>query len=138
MTGVRRVRSYYEVESALKNLLAEYEKKPVAAIGENLLGFSRLNELEADRAAFYDAYKAGYNPDALKSVFERFEQEEKEEAGKNYDAYQFLTLLFGSHPPTPQRETAISWESNFVKMPPKDERYKSAAFDMMKARVAKM
>jgi predicted Zn-dependent protease len=138
MTGVRTVASYYEVESALQNLLAEYKKKPVAAIGENLLGFSRLNELEADRSAFYDAYKAGYNPNALKSFFKRFEREEKEEAGNNYDAYQFLTLLFGSHPPTPQRETAISWESNFVKMPPKDERYKSAAFDAMKVRVAKM
>lgn len=138
MTGVRQAGSYYEVESALKHLLDEYEKKPVAAIGENLLGFSRFNELEADRAAFYNAYKAGYNPNALKSVFKRFEREEKEEAGKNYDAYQFMTLLFGSHPPTPQRETAISWEANFVKLPPKDERYKSAAFDAMKARVAKM
>jgi predicted Zn-dependent protease len=138
MTGVRKVGSYDEVELALKNLLAKYEKKPAAAIGENLLGFSRLNELEADRAAFYDAYKAGYNPNALTTVFKRFEREEKEEAGKNYDTYQLFTLLFGSHPPTPQRETAISWESNFVKMPPKDERYKSAAFDAMKARVAKM
>ncbi|MFL6231332.1 MAG: M48 family metallopeptidase [Pyrinomonadaceae bacterium] len=138
MTGVRKVRNYEEVESSLEKLLDEYGKKPVAAIGESLLGFSRFNELEADRAAFYDAYKAGYNPEALKTVFKRFEREEKAEAGKDYAMSQFMTLLFGSHPPTPQRETAISWESNFVKMPPKGERYKSAAFDAMKARVSKL
>jgi len=138
MTGVRKVKNYDEAESALKNLLAAYRKNSFATVGESLLGFSRSNELEADRAAFYDAYKAGYNPDALKSVFKRFEREEKAQAGKNYNMDQFLTLLFGSHPPTPQRETAISWESNFVKMPPKDERHKSAAFDAMKAHVAKM
>jgi predicted Zn-dependent protease len=138
MTGVREVRTYDEVKSALKNLLAEYKKKPVAVVGENLLGFSRFNELEADRAAFYDAYKTGYNPNALKTFFKRFEREERVEAGADYDKYQFMTMLFGSHPPTPQRETAISWESNFVKLPPRDERYKSAAFDAIKARVAKM
>ena len=138
MTGVRKVKTYEEVESSLADLLTEYGKKPAAAIGENLLGFSRFNELEADRAAFYDAYKAGYNPEALKAVFKRFEREEKADAGKDYAMSQFMTLLFGSHPPTPQRETAISWESNFVKLPPKSERYKSAAFDAMKARVAKL
>lgn len=138
MTGVRKVKSYEEVESALKNLLAAYRKNTFAAVGESLLGFARADELEADRAAFYNAYKAGYNPYAMKTMFKRFKQREKEEAGKNYSAEQFFTVLFGSHPPTPQRETAISWESNFVKMPPKEELYKSAAFDTMKARVAKM
>lgn len=138
MTGVRRVRSYEEVESALKNLLAAYEKNSLAAVGENLLGFSRFNELEADRAAFYDAYKTGYNPNSMETVFKRFEREEKAEAGKDYAVSQFMTLLFGSHPPTPQRETALSWESNFVKMPPKDERHKSAAFDAMKSIVARL
>lgn len=138
MTDTRKVRNYEEAEAALKKLLGEYEKKPLAAIGENLLGFSRLNELEADRAAFYNAYKAGYNPATLKTVFKRFEREEKEEAGKSYGTYQLLAFLFGTHPPTPQRGTALSWESNFVKMPPKEERHESAAFNAMKARVAKM
>jgi predicted Zn-dependent protease len=138
MTGVRKVTTYVEVESSLKNLLAAYEKNSFAAVGENLLGFSRFNELEADRAAFYDAYKTGYNPEALKTVFKRFEREEKAEAGEDYVLSQFMTILFGSHPPTPQRETALSWESNFVKIPPQGERYKSAAFDAMKARVAKL
>ncbi|MFN2598970.1 MAG: M48 family metallopeptidase [Pyrinomonadaceae bacterium] len=138
MTGVRKVKNYEEVKSALENLLDAYGKNAFAVAGESLLGFSRADESEADRAAFYNAYKAGYNPYAMKIMFKRFERQEKEGAGKNYDRDQFLTFLFGSHPTTPQRETAISWESNFVKMPPEEERYKSAAFDAMKARVAKL
>ncbi|MCA1632069.1 MAG: M48 family metalloprotease, partial [Acidobacteria bacterium] len=34
MTGVRKVRTYEEVESALKNLLAAYEKNSFAAVGD--------------------------------------------------------------------------------------------------------
>jgi len=137
MTGIRQVKTAAEVESALTKLLAEYEEQPVAAFGESFLGFARFNELEADRAAFYNIYKAGYNPRALATVLKRMEREIKKEMGKDYDWYQFIVLLFGSHPPTPQRSMAFSWESNFVKMPP-DVRYESAAFNAMKARVAKL
>lgn len=138
MKGTRKVKTPAEVESALEALLDEYEKKPFAAFGENLLGFARFNELEADRAAFYNTYKAGYNPHALASALKRMEREIKEEMGKDYAMYQFLTILFGSHPPTGQRSMAFSWESNFVKMPAKDARYQSSAFDAMKAKVAKL
>lgn len=138
MKGTRKVKTPAEVESALKALLADYEKKPFAAFGENLLGFARFNELEVDRAAFYNIYKAGYNPHALATVLKRMERELKEEMGKDYKMYQFLTILFGSHPPTSQRSMAFSWESNFVKMPPKDVRYHSPAFDAIKAKVAKL
>jgi predicted Zn-dependent protease len=138
MTGTRKVKTAAEVESALAKLLAEYEKKPLAIIGESLLGFARFDELEADRAAFYNIYKAGYNPRALPTVLKRMEREIKEEMGKDYDWYQFIVLLFGSHPPTPQRSMAFSWESNLVTMPPKDARYESSAFNAMKARVAKL
>ena len=138
MKGTRKVKTPAEVESALKALLSEYEKKPFAAFGENLLGFARFNELEADRAAFYNAYKAGYNPSDLAAVVKRMEREIKEEMGKDYSMYQFLTVLFGSHPPPAQRSVAFSWESNFVKMPPKDTHYQSPAFQAMKARVANL
>ncbi|MGI8468330.1 MAG: M48 family metallopeptidase [Pyrinomonadaceae bacterium] len=138
MKGIRKVKTPEEVKSALETLDEAYEKNLFAAFGESLLGFSRFNELEADRAAFYNIYKAGYNPSALISVMNKFEREEKKEMGKNYGAYQFLTFLFGSHPPTAQRSTAFSWESNFVKMPPKDARYKNPAFDAMKAKAAKL
>ncbi|MCM3869718.1 MAG: M48 family metallopeptidase [Pyrinomonadaceae bacterium] len=138
MTGVRKVKTAEEVESALAKLLAEYEKKPLAAIGESLLGFARFDELEADRAAFYNTYKAGYNPHALATVLKRMERDMKEEMGEEDGWAQFIVLLFGSHPPTPQRSMAFSWESNFVKMPPKDSHYQSAAFNAMKAKVAKL
>jgi predicted Zn-dependent protease len=136
LTGTRKVKTSAEVESALAKLMAEYEKKPIAVIGESLLGFNRFDELEADRAAFYNTYKAGYNPHALAAVLKRMARQEKEEMGKDqYRQYQLLVLLFGSHPPTAQRSTALSWESNFVKMPAKDSRYHSAAFDDMKLRI---
>jgi predicted Zn-dependent protease len=138
MKGTRKVKTPAEVESALQALLAEYEKKPFAAFAENLFGFSRFNELEADRTAFYNTYKAGYNPYALDSVLKRMEREIKKEMGKDYGMYQFLTLLFGSHPPTGQRSMAISWESNFVKMPSKDTRHQSSAFEVMKTTVSKL
>lgn len=138
MKGTRKVKTPADVEAALAALLAEYEKKPVAAFAENLIGFSRFQELEADRAAFYNTYKAGYNPHAMAELFKRMDREEKEELGKDYGRSQFLTLLFGSHPPTGQRSLAFSWESNFVKMPPQDARHRSAAFDAMKAKLAQL
>jgi predicted Zn-dependent protease len=102
------------------------------------LGFARFDELEADRAAFYNTYKAGYNPHALATVLKRMEREMKEEKGEEDGWAQFILLLFGSHPPTPQRTMAFSWESNFVKMPRKDSHYQSPAFEAMKARVIKL
>jgi predicted Zn-dependent protease len=139
MTGTRKVKTSAEVELALAKLLAEYDKKPIAVIGESLLGFARFDELEADRAAFYNAYKAGYNPAALATILKRMARQEKEEMGQEeYRQYQFLVLLFGNHPPTAQRSMALSWETNFVKMPAKDSRYHSAAFDEMKLRINAM
>jgi hypothetical protein len=66
-------------------------------------------------------------------------RKEKEEVGEaEYHRDQFFVLLFGSHPPTEQRSMALSWESNFVKMPAKDSRYSSSAFDAMKRRIKDM
>jgi predicted Zn-dependent protease len=138
MKGIRKVKSAADVEAALKSLDEAYEKHLFAAVGEALLGFQRLNETEADRAGFYNMYKAGYNPEALKERFNKWAKEAKAEQGDNYNFQQFLTILFGSHPPDSHRATALSWESNWIKMPPKSERFKSAAFDAMKDRVGKL
>jgi predicted Zn-dependent protease len=128
LTGVKKIASREDVVKSLDKLLDEYRKKPLAVIAENLLGFSRFDELEADRAAFYNIYKAGYNPRALVSVFQRFARSEKQDLGKNYHWQQFMTLLLGSHPPTGQRKLALEWEANFVKMPEKNVRFVSQAF----------
>lgn len=139
MNGHGKVKTPGEVESALAKLLAEFEKQPIAVFGESLMGFARFDELEADRAAFYNTYRAGYNPNALMEVLKRMAREDKQETGESqYRWNQFLTLLFGSHPPSAQRSMALSWESNFVKMPAKDSRFRSASFDAMKVRIEKM
>lgn len=132
MKGKTKLSSAEEVEKAFKELLEAYQKNMAAAFGETVLGFSRFDELEADKTAFYNIYKAGYNPIALKNVFSNLKKSEKENLGKDYNMYQFLTLMIGSHPPTSQRETAISWESNFVKMPPKTDAHSNSSFDKMK------
>lgn len=74
MTGTKKVSSADEVKAALNNLLLAYGENGFAAIGERLMGISRLDELEADRAAFYTLYKAGYNPRALASVLKRLQK----------------------------------------------------------------
>ena len=139
LTDTRKVTTPAQAELALSKLLEEYDKKPLAVIGESLMGFARFDELEADRAAFYNTYRAGYNPFALETVLKRMARNEKEEVGEaEYHRDQFFVLLFGSHPPTEQRSMALSWESNFVKMPAKDSRYSSSAFDAMKRRIKDM
>jgi len=137
MTGTRKVSTPVELRDKLERLLAEYQKTPISTVGEQLLGFARFDELEADRGAFYITYKAGYNPQSLATVLERYEQEQKGDVDKSeYRGGQMYALLLGNHPPTAQRSLALSWETNFVKMPAKNSYYRSAAFDEMKRRLA--
>ena len=136
MAGTKKVSSAVEVRNKLERLLQEYDEKPLASLGERLLGFSRFDELEADRGAFYITYKAGYNPTALASALDRYERETKDDVDKiDYQRAQLYALLLGSHPPTAQRSFALSWETNWVKMPPRTSIYRSAAFDEMKRRI---
>ena len=136
MTGIKKVKDADDVEKALTRLRAEFAKQPTVKLGDTMLGISRFDELEADRAAFYNAYKAGYNPLALSAALKLYANKSKEEQGKKqYWQDEFLMLLFASHPPDTQRFMALSWEANFVKMPPRDSHYESPAFDAMKKRV---
>ena len=48
MTHRRKVTSLEDTVNALRDLNTAYEKHTLAAIGENLLGWSRFNELEAE------------------------------------------------------------------------------------------
>lgn len=140
MIGVKKVSSQKETVEALQKLLARYEANVAAALAEAVSGIKRADEIEADKAAFYTAYRAGYNPMALNAVLKRLASIYKQEvkaAGENYTTNQLLQLLPGTHPVSAQRTTAISWESNFVKMPGKEERWPSAAFAEMKRRLNK-
>ena len=138
MTGTRKVGSADEVKAALIELSSAYSGNGFAETGERLLGISRLDELEADRAAFYNLYKAGYNPRALTSVLKRLQSIKKAEGEAGSKMRQFLLLLFGTHPPTAQRVTMLSWESIFLKMPPKDVRRAEPVFEVFKNRVTNL
>jgi predicted Zn-dependent protease len=135
LTGTRQIRTAAEAEAALKELNEQLDDNQLAAATDRLLGFARIDELEADRAAFYNTYKAGYNPHALASSLRRLEQTEAENCEERTWHFKLFLALFGSHPPTSQRILALKWEANFVKMPEKNVRYSSAAFDAMKQRI---
>jgi len=130
LTGTKKIQSPKDAEAALAELNSKLTL-PVG-LGEQLLGFARFDELEADRAAFYNIYKAGYNPQALTTALNRLQQQSDQngEGGS-----KLFLLLFGNHPPTGQRTFALTWESNWAKMPPQNSFYASAAFDAMKRSV---
>jgi predicted Zn-dependent protease len=138
MTGIGKVKTPEEVESALEKLLEQYGKYPAAAIGDRMLWFARTDELEADRASFYNVYKAGYNPAAMSSALQRLaDLQRKEDGEKEYRQSQILLFLFGRHPPDAHRKLALSWEANFVKMPARDMRFDSPGCREMKQRLNK-
>lgn len=132
LTETKEIRTPDEAEAALAELNDELGDNLLAALGDRLLGFARLDELEADRAAFYNVYKAGYNPHAVTTSLKRLERDRQDALDRSD---KLFLLLFGNHPPTGQRTFALTWESNFVKMPPKNALQSSAAFEEMKRRV---
>ena len=131
LTETKEIRTPEEAEAALAELNDALDN-PLIAGGDRLLGFARFDELEADRAAFYNVYKDGYNPNALTTALERLEQDTQDDLDRSD---KLFLLFFGNHPPTGQRTFALTWESNFVKMPPKNSLHSSAAFEEMKRRV---
>jgi len=135
LTGTRKIKTAAEAEAALKELNEQLDENQFAALTDRLLGFARIDELEADRAGFYNTYQAGYNPHALASSLKSLEQMRTENSEERTWQLKLFLLLFASHPPTAQRTFALAWESNFVKMPAKNARYSSAAFDAMKQRI---
>ena len=70
------------------------------AIPLSFLKFSREHEYEADYLGLQYMYKAGYDPNAFVTFFEKIEAEEKRRPGT-------VSTLFETHPPTPDRVTAI-------------------------------
>src|SRR5579862_1868769 len=64
------------------------------AIPMTFLKFTRDEEREADYLGIQYMYKAGYDPNALVSFFEKVETDEKKEPGT-------IPKVFSTHPPTP-------------------------------------
>ncbi len=78
-----------------------------ANIYENLylLGYGRANELQADQYGIVYAARAGYDPEAALTFFQRLEQIEKEEM-----AGQHISPYWQDHPPTQERlRRAAKW-----------------------------
>jgi predicted Zn-dependent protease len=98
------------------------------AIPLTFLKFSRDEEREADYLGIQYMYKAGYDPNALVTFFEKVETDEKKEPGT-------IPKVFSTHPPTPDRVEAIQKEIATI-LPARDQYIVSTSeFDTVKHRL---
>jgi predicted Zn-dependent protease len=98
------------------------------AIPLSFLQFSREHEREADYLGLQYMYKAGYDPNAFVTFFEKIEAEEKKQPGT-------IPKLFSTHPPTPERVESIQKEIGDV-LPARDQYIVTTSeFDTVKARL---
>ncbi len=101
------------------------------AIPISYLKFSRDAEREADYLGLQYMYKAGYDPNAFVSFFEKIEAEEKRNPGT-------IPKLFSDHPPSPDRMEAAQREIATI-LPARDQYIVTTSeFDMVKARLLRI
>ena len=93
------------------------------------LHFSRKNEEEADYLGLQYMYKAGYDPSAFVSMFEKLEAKERAKPGS-------ISKLFSTHPPTPDRIEMT--KKNIEQVLSNREQYivTTSEFEQIKARIA--
>jgi predicted Zn-dependent protease len=107
-----------------------YEGASVA-VPLTFLKFSRDQEREADFLGLQYMYKAGYDPNAFISFFEKLEAEERRHPGS-------IPKVFADHPPTPERVTKAQEEVSTI-LPVRDEYLVTTSeFDIVKARLRKI
>jgi predicted Zn-dependent protease len=98
------------------------------AIPLSYLKFSRDSEKEADFLGIQYMYKAGYDPNAYVTFFERIQADEKRRPGT-------IPKFFSTHPPTPDRIEAAQKEIARI-LPEKDEYIVTTSeFDQVKGRL---
>jgi beta-barrel assembly-enhancing protease len=101
------------------------------AIPIGFLKFSRDNEREADFLGLQYMYKAGYDPNAFVSFFEKIEAEERRHPGS-------IPKVFSTHPPTPERVQKAQEEIASI-LPTRDEYIVTTSeFDLVKARLGRI
>ena len=101
------------------------------AIPIGYLKFSRDAEREADFLGLQYMYKAGYDPNAFVSFFEKIEAEERRHPGS-------IPKLFSTHPPTPERVQKAQEEIATI-LPARDEYIVTTSeFDLVKTRLARI
>src|SRR3989454_11016892 len=92
------------------------------------LKFSRDAEREADFLGLQYMYKAGYDPNAYVTFFEKVQAEERRRPGS-------IPKVFSTHPPTPERIENAQKEIATI-LPARDEYIVSTSeFDSVKARL---
>jgi predicted Zn-dependent protease len=98
------------------------------AIPISFLKFSRDFEREADYLGVQYMYKAGYDPNAYVTFFERIQAEEKRRPGA-------IPKAFSSHPPTPER--IENTQKEIARILPARQEYivTTSEFDLVKARL---
>jgi predicted Zn-dependent protease len=98
------------------------------AIPLTFLKFTRDEEREADYLGLQYMYKAGYDPNAFVTFFEKIQAEERKEPGT-------IPKVFSTHPPTPDRIEASQKEIATI-LPARDEYIVSTSeFDSVKERL---
>jgi len=98
------------------------------AIPMGYLKFSRDAEREADYLGLQYMYKAGYDPNAFVSFFEKIEAEERHHPGS-------IPKVFSTHPPTPERVQKAQQEIATI-LPARDEYIVTPSeFDLIKSRL---
>jgi beta-barrel assembly-enhancing protease len=92
------------------------------------LKFTRDEERQADYLGLQYMYKAGYDPNAFVSFFEKVEALEKKQPGT-------IPAVFATHPPTPDRVEAAQKEIATI-LPARDEYIVTTSeFDTVKRRL---
>ena len=101
------------------------------ALPITFMKFSRGFETEADFLGVQYMYKAGYDPQAFISFFEKIEAKDKKKPGT-------LAKAFASHPPTPDRIEHTQQE--IKRILPTQPQYivSTSEFDSVKARLASL
>ena len=101
------------------------------AIPMSYLKFTRDAEKEADFLGLQYMYKAGYDPNAFVSFFEKIEAEERRHPGS-------IPKIFSTHPPTPDRVQKAQEEIATI-LPTRDEYVVTTSeFDTVKARLRRI
>jgi Zn-dependent protease with chaperone function len=98
------------------------------AIPFSYLKFSRDAEREADFLGVEYMYKAGYDPNAYVTFFERIQADEKRQPGT-------IPKIFSTHPPTPER--IANTQKEIARILPAKQEYvvTTSEFDNVKARL---
>jgi hypothetical protein len=101
------------------------------AVPLTFLQFSREYEAEADYLGIQYAYRAGYDPQGMVSIFEKLDALEKHKPGA-------LSRAFSDHPATPDRIAAVEQEIATILPARPDYLVTTSEFDQVKARLARI